>query len=112
MGFGCRVVLLLTAAVAAHCGTAFAQVLANPFLDDSKVQVINLTMAPADWASLQQNYLLDIYYRATFVWNGIGEDVGVRSHGGASRSPVKPNLDVNFARYNNWSAGNSIRDAG
>ena len=100
VGFGCRVVLLLTAAVAAHCGTAFAQVLANPFLDDSKVQVINLTMAPADWASLQQNYLLDIYYRATFVWNGIGEDVGVRSHGGASRSPVKPNLDVNFARYN------------
>jgi uncharacterized protein (TIGR03437 family) len=56
-------------------------------------------MAPSDWTTLQQNYELDTYYTATFTWNGISEDVGIRSHGGASRSPVKPNLDVNFAKY-------------
>jgi uncharacterized protein (TIGR03437 family) len=96
---GSRIVTFLTAAVAATCTGAFAQVQANPFLDDSTVQVIDLTMAPADWAALQQNYLLDTYYHATFVWNGISENIGVRSHGGGSRSPVKPNLDINFAHY-------------
>ncbi len=96
---GSRIVTFLTAAIAATCGTAFAQVQANPFLDDSTVQVINLTMAPSDWAALQQNYLLDTYYHATFVWNGMSEDIGIRSHGGGSRSPVKPSLDLNFAHY-------------
>jgi uncharacterized protein (TIGR03437 family) len=76
-----------------------AQTLANPFLDDSQVQTINLTMAPSDWATLQANYLLDTYYAATFTWNGISENIGVRSHGGGSRSPIKPNLDVNFAHF-------------
>jgi len=76
-----------------------AQVQANPFLDDTTVQVINLSMAPNDWATLQQNYLLDTYYHATFTWNGISEDIGIRSHGGGSRSPIKPNLDINFAHY-------------
>jgi len=104
VGSGSRIIGILAAALAVTGGTACAQVLANPFLDDSKVQVINLTMAPADWASLQQNYLFDIYFRATFVWNGISEDAGVRSHGGGSRSPVKPNLDINFARYNKTQA--------
>jgi uncharacterized protein (TIGR03437 family) len=56
-------------------------------------------MDPNDWATLQQNYLLDTYYHATFTWNGIAEDIGVRSHGGGSRSPIKPNLDLNFAKY-------------
>jgi uncharacterized protein (TIGR03437 family) len=94
-----RILSLLAVAAAITCATGFAQVLANPFLDDSTVQVINLTMDPSDWATLQQNYLLDTYYHATFVWNGISEDIGIRSHGGGSRSPVKPNLDLNFAHY-------------
>ena len=91
MGVPC-LFLLSTAVV-------LAQSQAIPFLDDSQVQSINFTMAPADWAALQQNYELDTYYHATFVWNGISEDVGIRSHGGGSRSPIKPNLDVNFAKY-------------
>jgi uncharacterized protein (TIGR03437 family) len=78
---------------------AFAQVQANAFFDDSHVQVINLTMDPTDWATFQQNYTKNTYYHATFNWNGITEQIGVRSHGGGSRSPVKPNLDVNFAHY-------------
>ena len=97
--FGSRGFTLLAGLVVATCATAFAQVLANPFLDDSTVQVINLTMAPTDWAALQQNYLLNTYYHATFTWNGISENIGIRSHGGGSRSPIKPNLDLNFAHY-------------
>jgi uncharacterized protein (TIGR03437 family) len=93
------VVSVGSAGFIAGSGTASAQVLANPFLDDTHLQVINLTMAPSDWATLQQNYLLDTYYHATFTWNGITENVGIRSHGGGSRSPVKPNLDINFAHY-------------
>jgi hypothetical protein len=61
--------MFLAGAIAATRAAAFAQVQANPFLDDSTVQVINLIMAPNDWATLQQNYLLDTYYHATFVWN-------------------------------------------
>lgn len=75
------------------------QTQAIPFLDDSQVQAINLTMDPSDWATLQQDYQQNTYYHATFTWNGIGENIGVRSHGAGSRSPIKPNLDLNFAKY-------------
>ena len=89
----------MAVALGVTSSAAFAQIQANPFFDDATVQVINLTMAPADWSTLQQNYLLDTYYHATFTWNGITENVGIRSHGGGSRSPIKPNLDINFAHY-------------
>ena len=78
---------------------AGAQTQAIPFLDDSTVQTINLSMDPADWALLQEYYLLNTYYQATFTWNGITENIGVRQHGSGSRSPIKPNLDLNFAKY-------------
>ena len=88
---------LLTALAVPAC--LAAQSISNTLFDDSTVQVVNLTMDPGDWAALQQNYLADTYYHATFAWNGTTESVGVRSHGGGSRSPIKPNLDVNFAKY-------------
>jgi uncharacterized protein (TIGR03437 family) len=78
---------------------ARAQVQAIPFFDDSTVQTINLTMLPLDWTLLQEYYELDTYYPATFTWNGITENIGVRQHGHGSRSPIKPNLDLNFAKY-------------
>jgi uncharacterized protein (TIGR03437 family) len=78
---------------------AWAQTAAIPFFDDSVVQQINLTVGASDWASLLQNYESDTYYGASFAWNGVLEEVGIRQHGGASRSPIKPNLDLNFAHY-------------
>jgi len=81
-------------------GEALAQTAANAFLDDTQVQVINVTMAASDWTALQQNYLLDTYYHASMTWNGTSVTFGIRSHGGnGSRSPIKPNLDFNFAHY-------------
>ena len=78
---------------------ALAQTQAIPFFDDTVVQKINLTVGASDWASLLQNYEADTYYSATFTWNGALEVVGIRQHGGGSRSGIKPNLDINFAYY-------------
>lgn len=76
-----------------------AQSASNAFFDDSVVQQISLTVAPADWAALRQNVFQDTYYHAQFEWNGASMDVGIRQHGEATRSQVKPNLDVNIAHY-------------
>jgi hypothetical protein len=89
--------LLLMIASANSAGNAQTQ--AIPFLDDTVVQQIDLTVAPADWATLLQNYEASTYYSASFTWNGIVEEVGIKQHGNGSRSPIKPNLDVNFAHY-------------
>jgi uncharacterized protein (TIGR03437 family) len=78
---------------------AFGQPQLNQFIDDTVVQQIALTVAPADWAAFLANYEDNTYYHATFVWNGITEAIGIRQHGGASRSPIKPNIDLNFAHY-------------
>jgi len=78
---------------------ASAQTAANAFFDDTQIQVIDLTMAPSDWAALQQNYLLDTYYHASMTWNGASVTFGIRSHGDGSRSPIKPDLDFNFGHY-------------
>jgi len=80
--------LLGVIAAAVSVRIAGAQTQAIPFFDDSTVQTINLTMDPTDWALLQQYYELDTYYQATFTWNGITENIGVRQHGGGSRSPI------------------------
>lgn len=77
----------------------FAQQNINLLIDDTVVQQISLTVNPTDWASFLQNYESDTYYHATFGWNGISENIGIRQHGGGSRSPIKPNIDLNFAKY-------------
>ncbi|MGO9128249.1 MAG: CotH kinase family protein [Bryobacteraceae bacterium] len=83
---------------------ARAQTEAIPFFDDTVVQQVNLTVGASDWATLLQNYESDTYYGATFTWNGILEEVGIRQHGHASRSPIKPNVDINFAYYSKKQA--------
>lgn len=69
-------------------------------LDDSTLQDVHLFVDPADWQKLRDNYLLDTYYPAKFVWNHVElARVGIRSRGSGSRSPHKPNLLVAFNRY-------------
>ncbi len=73
---------------------------AAALLDDRWVQDIWLEVAPADWQTLKDNYLLDTYYPAALNWNGhAAAKVGIRSRGSGSRSPHKPNLLVAFNRY-------------
>jgi uncharacterized protein (TIGR03437 family) len=94
-----KILFLQLAGIFTVVSAAMAQTQAIPFFDDTVIQQINLTVGASDWASLLQNYEADTYYSATFTWNGVLEVVGIRQHGDASRSPIKPNLDVNFAYY-------------
>ncbi len=91
-----QVICLLTIFLAPRL--VFAQD-ANTIFDDTVLQDVYLQVDPADWATLQQNYLLNDYYPATLTWNGITEIIGIRSHGNGSRSPIKPNLDLKFDEY-------------
>ncbi|HYW44650.1 MAG TPA: CotH kinase family protein [Bryobacteraceae bacterium] len=92
--------LLLASLLAATLSPGFAQTPEDSFFDDTAVQAISLTMEPGDWAALQRNVVENTYYHADFAWNGMAlRNIGVRSHGGVSRLPTKPNLDLNFAKY-------------
>jgi spore coat protein CotH len=84
---------------ALSAGIATAQTIED-FFNESKFQDIYLTIHPKDWARLRETYLDDTYYPANFLWNGIElPDIGIRSRGRGSRSPVKPNLRLDFNRF-------------
>jgi spore coat protein H len=73
---------------------------ADDLFNDGVLHEIRLSVHPRDWASLKSNYLLDEYYPAHFVWNGQTlRNIGIKSRGSGSRSPVKPGLKIDFNRY-------------
>jgi spore coat protein CotH len=73
---------------------------AADFYDSGTIQDIYLDIHPSDWATLRQNYLDNTYYPAQFRWRNITlADVGVRQRGRSSRSSVKPNLKIDFDRF-------------
>jgi spore coat protein H len=88
----CSVVLLVSA-------SSHLQAAGFELFNDNVVQSISLQMAGADWASLQQHYLDNTYYHAQLSWNGTSIDVGIHSRGASSRSPDKPNFDINVDKY-------------
>jgi spore coat protein CotH len=70
------------------------------FFNGNKLQEIRLEIASKDWQTLKDNYQSNTYYPCTFIWNGqTVRNVGIRSRGNSSRSPVKPSLRVDFDRY-------------
>ncbi|MBI2686287.1 MAG: CotH kinase family protein [Acidobacteria bacterium] len=83
-------VLLLLASPASVAQTS------SGFFDDTRLQDIKLTVAPSDWEALKAHYLDNTYYPATFNWNDITLQIGIRSRGRGSRSGIKPNLYLNF----------------
>src|SRR5262245_19540882 len=79
--------------------TAAAQTQTDLF-DDTVMHEIRLEMKPSDWTTLKQDYADNSYYPANFKWrNVLVEDIGIRSRGTGSRSPIKPSLRVDFDRY-------------
>src|SRR5262249_50428101 len=73
------------------------------FFNDNVLQEIRIDIKPSDWANLKQHYLEDTYYPADFHWKFQGRDnpvknIAIRSRGRGSRSPLKPNLRVDFNR--------------
>jgi hypothetical protein len=72
----------------------------DAFFDDSVVHEIRLAINDKDWQALKDSYLENTYYPADFKWRDqTVRNVGIRSRGTGSRSPVKPGLRVDFDRY-------------
>ncbi|MBI3698202.1 MAG: CotH kinase family protein [Acidobacteria bacterium] len=68
--------------------------------DDRVLHEVRLKINPKDWQSLKDHFRENTYYPAIFEWRGlVANDVGIRSRGQGSRSPVKPNLRVDFNHY-------------
>src|SRR4051812_39349400 len=72
----------------------------DAFFDDSVVHEIRLAINSRDWQALKDSYLENTYYPADLKWRDqTVRNVGIRSRGTGSRSPVKPGLRVDFDRY-------------
>jgi spore coat protein H len=77
----------------------------NDLFDDSVLHEIRIDIRPADWQQLKDHFLDNTYYAADMHWRFNGkfvdvQQVGIRSRGAGSRSPIKPGLRVDFDRFN------------
>jgi hypothetical protein len=64
------------------------------------VQELRLFLNSADWQALKAGWQSNTYYPADLHWNGlVAYNIGIRSRGGGSRSPIKPGLRLDFDRY-------------
>jgi len=81
----------------------------DDFFDDSFVHEFRIDIRASDWDLLRKNFLDNTYYPVVFHWIYTGKDgvkkdiilndIGIRSRGHGSRSPIKPNLRVDINRY-------------
>src|SRR5437763_5366736 len=96
-GLRCLAPLAVTLFCAA---SSFGGQLARDFFDNTVIHEIRIDLDPNDWAALKRNYQANTYFHAG-VSSGSQSagDVGIRSRGRGSRSPDKPNLDVNIDKY-------------
>lgn len=91
-----RVLSRLLLLVASHLA---AQDL-DTFFDGNQLQEVRIRIDPADWTAIHENYLDNTYYPCDFAWNGVSvPNIGMRSRGSQSRSPVKPSIGLDFSRY-------------
>ena len=73
---------------------------ADALFDDSVVHEIRLAVNANDWQTLKDHYLENTYYPADLRWRDqVVRNIGIRSRGTGSRSPVKPGLTLDFDRY-------------
>jgi spore coat protein CotH len=72
----------------------------SPIFDPAVLHQVEVTMDPAEWQLLRDDIQSNRYYVADVVIDGQSvAQVGVRSRGGATRSPDKPSLHVRFEEY-------------
>jgi hypothetical protein len=73
---------------------------AEQLFDGSQLQVIRLTMKPADWQTLMDDFGANTYYVTDLEWKDQKVmTAGVRSRGSGSRNQNKPALRIDFDRY-------------
>jgi spore coat protein CotH len=89
----------LVAALVLCAAPLYAQT-ADDLFDADAIQEVRLFVNRGDLRSLEDTYLENTYYTADLQWRGERvRNVGIRSRGGASRSPTKPGLEIAFDRY-------------
>ena len=94
-----RVSLIALVLMLGHAGASVAQTVDDLF-NPAVVHDIRLMLHSADWQALKNNFLDNTYYPSDLTWAGVTvRNVGIRSRGLGSRSPVKPGLRVDFDRY-------------
>lgn len=94
-----RVVLVTLLAFAAGAPAVRAQS-ADDLFDSSTLRELRLMVHSTDWAELKATFQENTFYPADVTWNGTTvHNVGIRSRGLGSRSPVKPGLLLRFDRY-------------
>jgi len=76
----------------------------DDLFNDSIVHDLRLVIHSADWRKLKETFQENTYYPCDFRWTFRGQEmvvrnIGIRSRGLGSRSPVKPGLRVDFDRY-------------
>jgi spore coat protein H len=107
-----RLLSLVVALLAVASGTSAAEQVrpqllgtgkyanANALFDDSVLHEIRLVVNTRDWQALKDHYLENTYYPCDLTWRDqIVRNIGIRSRGTGSRSPIKPGLRVDFDRY-------------
>jgi hypothetical protein len=94
-----RVSLIVLVLLYGHAATGAAQTLDDLF-NPAALHDIRLMLHSSDWQNLKTNFLDNTYYPTDLTWGSITvRNVGIRSRGLGSRSPVKPGLRVDFDRY-------------
>jgi spore coat protein CotH len=72
----------------------------DDLFDSRTLHQINLYIHSADLAQLRDRYNENTYYPVDLEWQGMRvRNAGVRVRGLASRSPIKPSLNIDFGRY-------------
>ena len=94
-----HILIAFLALLGTFAGVGSAQAVAD-FYDPGTIQDLYLDVHPSDWAKLRENVQDNTYYPAQFRWRDITlPDVGIRQRGRSSRSPIKPNLRIDFDRF-------------
>jgi spore coat protein CotH len=88
------VVLLSAKGVRVHAATA------ADLFDPNTIQELRLRVNSRDWAQMIAHYQDNTHYTAMLQWRDIRVwNVSVRIRGNFSRNPIKPALQLDFARY-------------
>ncbi|MBI4477195.1 MAG: CotH kinase family protein [Acidobacteria bacterium] len=94
-----RAGLLLAALAWANAPAVHAQTSADLF-NSQTLHDVRIFIHSKELDQLREHYLENTYYPADFQWGNIRvRDVAVRVRGLASRSAIKPGLEVDFDRY-------------
>lgn len=69
--------------------------------DDSVVHDVRLVINSNDWNTLKTNFLDNFYYPTNMTIDSFStvQNIGIRSRGTGSRSPIKPGLRLDFDRF-------------